>query len=158
MKNVIEININNYEDAIQKFDNDKLSNELANFIYNECMALPINKKIEINIKTNCLLTENQENDLINMIHAYFGLEVKKDLIISKQQYKRQFILFILGIVLISISNIDFIHHLSIISEIYLIAGWVIIWELIYNIIFEDVKRKLKIKRYKKLSEAKVDFN
>lgn len=157
MKHIIEININDYQDVIEKFDNDKLSSELASFIYGQCMALPFNDIIEINIKTTCNLSKIQKDNIVDMIHSYFGLEVKKDLILLKHQNTRYFLLFLIGILLIAISNLDFFKNVIVISELYLIAGWVAIWEVIYKLLFEDTKKRIKLKRYKILSKARINF-
>lgn len=157
MKNCIEININNYEDIIEKFDNDKLSRELADFIYNQYTAFSINQNIEINIRTTFDLTENQEQEIVDMIHRHFGLETQKNILTFKYKTKYQVLLFLIGIFLIALSNITFISDLSTIHEILLIFGWVAVWELIYDIMFVDMKENIKRKRYKKLSKVKVNY-
>lgn len=157
MKNTIEININNYEDVIEKFDIDKLSNDLANFIYNQYMALSLRKGVEINVKTTCNLNEKQEEELVNMIHKHFGLEVQKSIITFKYKIKYKVLLFLIGVLLIAFSNLNFISELSTIHELFLITGWVAVWELIYDGLFVDYKEKIKRKRYKKLSKVKVNY-
>lgn len=63
------------------------------------------------------------------------------------------IMFILGTILIIISK-----HLNIIlSEIFLIASWVIIWEIIYDILFNNPKRKRTKKIYKALAESTINY-
>lgn len=157
MKNIIEININNYEDVIEKFDNDKLSNDLANFIYNQYMALPINRKPEINIKTICDLTEEQQGNIADIIHKHFGLEVQKSIVAFRHKIKYQVLLFLIGVLLIAVSNLNFMSELGTIHELFLIAGWVAVWELIYDGFFVDFKEKIKRKRYKKLSNIKINY-
>jgi len=157
MKNVIEININTYEDITEKFNNDKLSRELANFIYDQYAALSLNKNVEINIKSTCDLTEEQENNIADMIHRHFGLETQKSILIFKYKTKYQILLFLIGIFLITLSNLKFISELSTIHEILLIFGWVAVWELIYDIMFVDIKENVKRKKYKKLSKVKINY-
>lgn len=156
MKNIIEINITNYEDVVEKFDNNKLSNELAKFIYNQYTALSVNKGVEININSN--LTEEQKNNLADMIHRHFGLETQKSILTFKYKTKYQILLFLIGILLIALSNLSLISNLSTIHEILLIFGWVAVWELIYDIMFVDIKENIKRKRLKKLSKVKINYN
>ena len=157
MKNIIEINIKNYDAAIEKFDSDKLSSELASYIYNQYTALSLNTKVEICIKTECDLTEEQEQNIADMIHKYFGLETQKSIITFKYKTKYQILLFLIGILLIALSNIPFISDLSTLHEILLIFGWVAVWELIYDVMFVDLKENIKRKRYKNLSKVKIEY-
>lgn len=157
MKNAIEINIDNFEDAIEKFDNDKLSSKLAKFIYEQYLVLSPNKGIEINVKTTSSLTEEQKHLLADMIHKYFGLETQKNILNFKYKTRYQIILFLIGILLIILSNLSFISKFDTVHEILLIFGWVAVWELIYDIMFVDIKENIKRKRYKKLSKVKINY-
>ena len=44
---------------------------------------------------------------------------------------------------------------NIVSEVFLIAGWVIIWEIIYDVLFSEIKRKRKARIYKTLASATI---
>lgn len=153
----INININKYEDVMEKYDNNKLSSELAYFIYNQYMSLPLRKGIELNIETNFEITEEQEDIISDMIHRYFGLQVQKSIYNFRYKTKYQIFLFLIGVLLIAISNLKVLAELSTIHEILLIIGWVAVWELFYDGFFVDYKENIKRKRYKKLSEVKINF-
>ena len=156
MKNIIEINIHNYDYVTEKFDSNKLSRELASFIYNQYTSLSVNKGVELNVNSN--LTEEQENNLADMIHRHFGLETQKSILTFQYKTKYQILLFLIGIFLIALSNLPFISNLSTLHEILLIFGWVAVWELIYDIMFVDIKENIKRKRFKKLSKVKINYN
>ena len=47
--------------------------------------------------------------------------------------------------------------MSTIHELFLIFGWVAVWELIYDGLFTNYKAKIKRKRYKKLSNVKINY-
>ena len=32
-----------------------------------------------------------------------------------------------------------------------------IWEVVYTLLFDDVKRRIKLKKYKQLCKAKINF-
>lgn len=153
----INININKYEDVMEKYDNNKLSSELAYFIYNQYMSLPLRKGVELNIETNFEITEEQEGIISDMIHRYFGLQVQKSIYNFRYKTKYQIFLFLIGVLLIAISNLKVLAELSTIHEILLIIGWVAVWELFYDGFFVDYKENIKRKRYKKLSEVKINF-
>ena len=63
------------------------------------------------------------------------------------------ILMIVGIVAIILSE----KIVSLLSELFLIAGWVVIWEILYDIIFNDIKRRRTIRIYKELARCKINF-
>ena len=157
MKNIIEINVNNYIDVVDKFNNNQLSHDLANFIYNQYKAMPIRNNVEININVNFFITEKEQEHLADMIHKYFGLEVQKSIMVARYKTKYQILLFLIGIFLITLSNLSFISKLTTIHEILLIFGWVAVWELIYDIMFVDINENVTRKRYKKLSKVRVNY-
>ena len=104
------------------------------------------------------MTEEQENNLADMIHRHFGLETQKSILTFQYKTKYQILLFLIGIFLIALSNLPFISNLSTLHEILLIFGWVAVWELIYDIMFVDIKENIKRKRFKKLSKVKINYN
>ena len=157
MANIIEVNIKKYDDVIAKFDNDKLSQELASFMYRECLILPLKGKIEINIKSEDKLNKTNQNNITDMIRAYFGQEISHLLIVAKHQTYRQIVLFLLGIILIAFSALKILSYLYVLKEICLIIGWVMIWEVVYTLLFDDVKRRIKLKKYKQLCKSKINF-
>ena len=65
----------------------------------------------------------------------------------------RFLLLLLGIILIIISEI----FSALLSELFLIAGWVVIWEVVYDILFTGIKRKQKLKIAQKLSTCEISF-
>ena len=46
---------------------------------------------------------------------------------------------------------------QILSELFLIIGWVSFGEVIYKILFDNVKDKIKTERYKRLSRCQIEF-
>jgi len=157
MRNTIEINIKNIEEITEKYNNNELSDDIANYIFSHSMAIPVNQNPEINIRTNFELIEEEKNNIADMIHRHFGLEVQKSIIISTYKRNYQILLFLIGLFLITLSNLGFILELSTIHELFLIFGWVAVWELIYDGLFTNYKEKIKRKRYKKLSNVKINF-
>lgn len=153
----IDVNINDYSDVLEKFDNDKLSKELAEFIYEQYKSFKPKGNANIKIIASKPLEQNQKHDLAEMIHAYFGLEVQKMLIVSKYHVYFHLFLVLIGIILIGIANLKFVASLNVFKELFVITGWVVISEVIYDIVFEKFKDKIKLKRYKKLASAKIYY-
>ena len=91
-----------------------------------------------------------------MIRHNYGIHVREHLIHLKYNNLRALFLSIIGLILICISKI-INKSFDFIGEVLLIIGWVVFWEASYNYIFYDSKRRIKIKRFKKLTECKINF-
>ncbi len=159
-KNINEINIivKDKEDLYNNFNCYKLSSELGNYIYNQSLGYPINEEIRINIKTDSSLTDKEKNDIVDMIREYFGLSIKETLIYYKYNNFKKTLLFILGVILICLSHFIGILNDFLISEVFLIIGWVAVWEVFDNILLVETKKKFKLERFRKLVKCKIYFN
>lgn len=144
----IDINIKNEEDALNTFNENKISESLDNYLITCLEHTPLKDNI-----TLCI-TGSKNKNLGNMIkehyqEKYFFLK-KLD---TYDNYIR-LILFLIGIIAILISK----QFNFVLSEIFLIAGWVIIWEIIYDILFNEIRRKRKAKIYKVLANSTIIFS
>jgi len=150
----IDIMINNKDDIIDKFNKNKLSSELSQYIYRQCFGTPLKKHVTLNIICKDNLSIEDQNNIIDVIRSNYGNLISENLIYLKHDRSKTLILFIIGILLLTTSKLikEFI-----ISEILLIIGWLSIWEATYNFIFDDNKKRVKIKRYKKLTKCKINF-
>lgn len=155
--NTIDIIINDKEDIYNNFNSSKLSSELGNYIYNQSVGYPIKEDIKINIKIEDEVTKNEKNDIVDMIREYFGLSIRETLIYYKYNNFKKITLFILGIILIYISHFVGTINDFLISEVFLIIGWVAIWEVFENILLVETKKKYKLKQFKKLVKCKISF-
>lgn len=155
--NIIDIIIKDKEDIYNNFNSSKLSSELGNYIYNQSVGYPIKEDLRINIKIEDELTKNEKNDIVDMIREYFGLSIRETLIYYKYNNFKKMVLFILGIILIYISHFVGTINDFLISEVFLIIGWVAIWEVFENILLVESKKKFKLKQLKKLVKCKISF-
>lgn len=147
---MIKIKLDKYEDAFNTYNQDVLSESLDNYINSVAKMISLNS-VKINIDGT--FNEEEKNNLISVIHKTYAK--KNDYLdyIDKYDHIFRFILFLIGIILIILSYV----FRNIISEVILIAGWVIIWEVIYDVLFTNVKRKRKKYLYEKLSNCKITF-
>ncbi|MCM1053194.1 MAG: hypothetical protein NC483_04405 [Ruminococcus sp.] len=136
----MKINIEtNYKKAVNTFNKNQLSEELHNYIINNCYFTSIKNKITLNIKGINNIEEQEK--IKEVIHSYYQNKYNILKRIDNMDNYIRFIMFIIGIIAILISKeLD-----KIFSEIFLIAGWVIIWEIIYDILFNELKRKKMLK-------------
>lgn len=153
----IDITLDNYFDSVSKFNKNTLNEELSNYIFKECIGINLKNKIILRIKPQFNITKEQKESLVDMIRSNYGIDISENLIHIKHENIKKLLLIIIGIVFVLLSEIFSLKNIIIINEVFLIVGWVAIWEAIYSIIFVDLKRKLDIKRLKKLTTCKIEF-
>ena len=143
----ISISINGKEDLSEKYNNNVLSNEINSYILKESLPVRNSERIIVDILSYKELKE--EDKIERLIKNNYKSLCKEKNIIKEYQYKQSILLTIIGILFIVISNI--LKEESIISELFLIVGWVSLWEVIYKILFDNVKDKIEIERYNKIN-------
>lgn len=154
MKTIINISLKKKEDFYSKYSNLKLSNDLAEYIYNECYGENYKNNIVINICTKLKISDKEKNEMMDTIRRTFGLKVQDALYYYEKAKSKKTILFLIGIVLIIIYYLSFIE---IVSEIVLILGWLAIWESVYSFLADSSKDYIYIYRLRKLSSSRIYF-
>lgn len=140
----IEIALKEEHDALCEFNQNKISENLNHYLV-ESLEHQSLKELTITI------TGTNNSKLEKIIHKYYQEKyyfLKK--VDNIDNYIR-LILFLIGIIFILISE-QFSHVLS---EIFLIAGWVVLWETVYDILFKAIERKRKANLYKILANSKI---
>lgn len=146
----INIKLETLEDATNKFNNNVLNEELDSYITNASLHT---HKERIILNVDGLLNNKDQEQLVKLIHTHYQNKVKQLNKIDKYDDYFRFILLLLGILLIIISE----QFTSLLSELFLIAGWVVVWEIVYDILFTGTKRKRDLKLYKKLATCEIEF-
>lgn len=144
----IEINITNENELLNIYNKNIISETLDNYLTTSLEHRSLKENITINI------TGTENENIKNIITNYYNekyLYFKK--IDTLDNYIR-LVLFLIGVLSIFMSK----QFTNIVSEIFLIAGWVIIWEIIYDILFSEIKRKRKAKIYKALATSNIILN
>ena len=144
----IEINITNENELLNIYNKNIISETLDNYLTTSLEHRSLKENITINI------TGTENENIKNIITNYYKekyLYFKK--IDTLDNYIR-LVLFLIGVLSIFMSK----KFTNIVSEIFLIAGWVIIWEIIYDILFSEIKRKRKAKIYKALATSNIILN
>ncbi|MCI9233620.1 MAG: hypothetical protein HFH08_03355 [Bacilli bacterium] len=156
MKNTITIHIEDKDDYTSPYNNHKLNAELLSYILDESKGIPLNHTIEIKVNSPHPFSKPEKNDFIEILRSNLGEDIKENYLEMKFTYIRAVFLFLIGTIFILLSSFTSIHEL--ISEIALIVGWVGIWEACYIFLFDSIHNRIKIKKFKKLVNAKVIFN
>jgi len=155
MKNIkIIVNIENMNNIHHPFNKNTLNPTLVSFLQEECIGKPKKANIDIHIFSKQSLEDLQKEQIRNLIHKHF-IEERKELKMKKEMTHIFYVsLLILGILFLLISLLIL---QEILKEIFLILGWIAIWEAVENFIFENSKETLKYHRYKKLASARIYF-
>lgn len=146
----MNIEINNLEDALNKFNKEQLSEELDNYITSKCLTNITKSKI---ITIKCNLSTKEKEILKNTIHSHYTNLANGLKRIDKYDDYIRLVLLIVGIILILISQ----ETISFLSELFLITGWLFIWEMLYDVLFNQIKRKRSANIYKRLSKCEINF-
>lgn len=138
------------------FNDNQISDELQQYIYNQFKGVPIDTDIALVVYHNFELSWFEKKRLADKIRESYGLDIKENLINIKIERLKQIGFFIVGILLLLLSNFFTSIHLILIDQIFSIFGWVVICEL-YSFAFFWIKTKVENKRFLKLIRAKVYF-
>lgn len=144
MTKSIQIDLCNKDDFYEKYNKKTISKNLVNYIIEEAMYIDKKDNVEIIINDRCDL----EEDCITTIKESLYLELQKNLRNRKLTNLKQLILLLIGIIFLFLSTV--IKEGFIFKEVFLIVGWVPIWEVIDIELFHDVKEKRKRNVLKKL--------
>lgn len=150
MENIIEIDLINEEDVLEKYNNNKANKDLINHIIHE--ADPFDKKEIIKIYFNNK-TKLKVEKYIPIVKKSLQEEYNKCLREIDHNNINQFIYLLIGILLLFISTV--FGDAFIFEEIFLIGGWVLIWETIEIELFADTELKKRRTILKKLSKSEI---
>lgn len=155
MKSIIMIHIEDKEDYTNPYNNQKLNSELLSYILDENKGIPLSHTIEIEVSSPKTFSKEERNDFVNILRSNLGEDIKESYLELKFTYIRAIVLFLIGVIFVLFSHFSSTHEL--IAEIALIIGWVGVWEACYIFLFDNMHNRIKIRKFKKLVNAKVNF-
>ena len=148
----INIELNDKYDLYAKYNQKLISKELLDYIIEQSNDVLKQDDININIFDNYQFKEN----VIEVIKNGLNCEYEK----CKRDYHytniKQIYLLIIGILFLLLSAI--IKETSVFKEVFLIIGWVPIWEAIDIQLFSERERKKKLFLLKKLIQSKYNIS
>ena len=154
---IIEISFDEKDDYINQFNENKLSNDLSNYILDECRGKSLANRITLNVKVNFKMSSKEKEEFKKVIHENYKSDLSEYMLILKYSNLKKMIVFFAGIILIYLHYFKDISNNKVISEVILVIGWVAIWEAAYTWLFENSKNRVKIKRLKQLTKCKINF-
>lgn len=149
MEKIIEIDILNKNDFIEKYNEDKLSRDLMEYILKESAFITKKDKIKVVINKKC-----EVKNCKSILLESFKEEYEKSLKIWHLTNIRQLFLLMIGIIFLFLSML--IKENVIWKEILLIGGWVPIWETIDLELFSDAEGKRKRMILNQLIKSEIE--
>lgn len=148
MEQVIEINLIEADDLLDKYNKEKISLDFINYLIESSSYYDKKDKVKIIINNSI----SDDNDYIKLIYQGLRNEYKK----SYQKHKHinylQLIYFVLGIITLAISSII---NEEVLKELILIGGWVFIWTMAELEIFSDMEERHRRMILKKLLNSEI---
>ena len=154
MHNKVEIYIDEKQDYVSNYNTKMLNPELKNYVLEELRGSNLKKGIKIEIVGNYFDSEEKKQEFLKLFKNEFSLSIKDMTMYLRYSLMASLLLGLLGIIFIVISNVI---TSSVFKEIFLIMGWLGIWESTANIIFNESKNYLIMKRYERIRKAKIIF-
>ncbi len=154
MQKRIEIDLVNEKDIFEKYNREFANKELINYIIDK--TDPFNENEVINIYFNNM-TKLKKDDYIPVIKKSFSNEYDKCIRDINHNNIRQFSYLIIGVLFLLISTI--FAKKFIFEQIFLIGGWVLIWETIEIQMFSDTelkRRKIILQKLIKCELKEID--
>ncbi len=150
----VRVLVNNADDYINKYNDDRFSRDLNDYIIDELKGVPIRDCLNIEVYSKFDMNDLNKEKFVKLYRNNFLTDMNDYIMYFKISFIMSVILCLFGILFIIFSNII---DASILKEILLIVGWVGIWESVYNVLFVESRNLFIIKRYKKILNAKIVF-
>lgn len=155
----VEVYLKSKESFVNRFNDKELNSELGDYIFNKALISKLIKKqgLKIKICTNFEVAEEEKESMLDMIRSYYGHLIKTELIYLKINYIKSLILFLVGIVLLSLAYVSEFVTKFVLPEILVIIGWLAIWEAANAILLSNTNHNKKIKILKNLTTCYVEI-
>ena len=154
MKNnrLITIYTNNIKEIVSHFNENLITEELSNYIMHQCLGLSVRGKLTLNFVGR--LNSKEQEIIKKAIHNYYKFHIEHYKNIDKYDEWIRLALLLFGIIFIFASQkFDYV-----VNEFLLIIGWLAIWELSYDILFDKRTRTRNYLRYKQIYNCEIEFS
>jgi hypothetical protein len=144
-------------ELFNKFDNDELSKELGEYIFQEYENVKESDSVVIEFYTSFKLDEAKEEDIIKLIRQYFKKQIEESNSYNKFDNIKKIISFFVGMLIIFISDLCYYRSSHFVGEILSIVGSVAIWGVFDGIITTIFNNKINKAKLNKLIKSKIMF-
>lgn len=157
-KAVIPVELEKPNDLYMEHDYLKreLSDSVCKYIEEIAYMIPINT--DIIIEVHCpKVSEEMQKKMENSIKNNYGIEIDDVDYEIMIQNRRAFILFIIGVILLSLNIVVDRYIDPILSNFLCVVWWVAIWDMLEIITIDKSDNKWQRLNYQQLYEAKTVF-
>ena len=152
----IHIDLEEKNDLYDEYNWEILNNKLAHYIDRQASKSSLKDHIIIEISAGFMRNKEKEK-MKNCILAHYQDVLTEIKVYEKVNNAKKTILFLVGVVFLILSNSLNGRFNEILVELFNIAGWVAVWEIIYIVLFTDNERKFMRQRARQLVKAQIVF-
>lgn len=153
----IEIYVKEPADLFEKWNPKRLSRDLIDYIAKEMKKCSVRESVEIEVIMKNALSKEEKDALVDFIRSHYGLAVQREKKLQNVRKIKKYLLLLCGILLIAFSTYLSKIFVDIIPELFLIAGWVVVWEFVYELLFTDIFQRVTILQERKLASCPIHF-
>lgn len=153
----INVDLKDRNDFYNKYNNKDLSTDLCEYIDEKQKQILINSKIILNFNLKYEVDEEEKITMTNIIRRHYYGKIKQINSYVKYNQIKDVLLLFFGVASIIFSEILAKYLTFVIPEIFSIAGWVAIWEVIYALLFTNIRKRIETRIYRKLMRAEINF-
>ncbi len=149
LEKIIEIDILDESDFLERYNKQIVSSELLHYIINQATYLNNKDSLKMIIHRKCHMPDNYLKilkDALEREYIFYKRRLHFNNIL-------QIVFLICGFLLLFLSQ--GIKNAEVLKEILLIGGWVFIWEMIELELFSDSKNHHNLKVLKKLLKSEI---
>lgn len=149
MERVIEIDITDKYQLVEKYNDKTVSKELIKYIIDEAMDTKKKDSVKIVISKKFQTSKSCKTLIIEGLKKEYDESLRLHHLIDMKQY----FFLVWGIIALAIASK--ISDESMWKEVLLVGGWVPLWEMIDLEIFSDADERKKRKVLKKLLASEI---
>lgn len=149
MEKIIEIDLIEKNDLVEKYDNNNLSKELLEYIIKESTFITMKDNIKIVINEKNYIDLNIEKIIKDGLQKEYNQNLK----LNHLSNIKQILLLLIGIIFLIIWATIKVENIW--KEVLLIIGWVPIWEAVDIKLFADMESKRRRTILKKLITSEI---
>ncbi len=144
----IKIDLLDEKDLTEKYNDDKISKSLLEYLIQEAKFVNKKEKIKIVVNNKCKTKLNYKDIMYESFKEEYVNNLKEHL----RNNVLQLVFLLVGVLFIFLS---FRIDNQVWKEIFLIGGWVPIWEMIDLELFNDIRGKKRKKILLKLIKSEI---
>ena len=149
----IKVHVNAYEDLVEYYNPERLNLNLGDYILREIEHESLKEEIELEFLLDFDCGKREYKTIETMIRNYFELELKNNKTEKTHYYNKSMILVTFGTLLFLVSY----FFDGFLMDILDLSAWVLLWEAIYHLVFEQYSMRIASKKYHSLLKANIKF-